>query len=183
MEIFDDVRKDAFVAIYTKSKNLKATTIIEHSVWSSVCKTGFLHGIPIWSYGDQVLFETERPEAHFREALSTYSDSLQKVLCLLDMPIGQNIIEKALEGNVEMIEEHEIEALTNYGQWRDSNLASIKKAKTVLEEREETIDAFIVCKKCKSNAVDTEQKQTRSADEPMTIFCMCRRCGSRWRIE
>ncbi len=33
---------------------------------------------------------------------------------------------------------------------------------------------------CKSKDIDTEQKQTRSADEPMTLFCACNRCGKRW---
>lgn len=37
------------------------------------------------------------------------------------------------------------------------------------------------CKKCKSWDTDYTQKQTRSADEPMTTFAVCIECGYRWR--
>lgn len=41
----------------------------------------------------------------------------------------------------------------------------------------------IRCGKCKSYDIDIETKQTRSADEPMTVFCTCRNpaCGASWR--
>ena len=164
----------------------KTSTIVEHDIWSSVCKTGTLHGIPIWQYGQTVLFETDRPEAHFREAAAAYSDKLEHALGLLSIPKYNEFLRASALGSgssgLNDIELHDIEAMSEYGQWRDSNLQSIKKAKAVLEEREETIDAFIVCKKCKSNAVDTEQKQTRSADEPMTTFVTCLECDRRWKF-
>lgn len=188
MEVLEKVRLDAYIKIYSITQNAKASTIIEHDVWSSVCKCGSLCGIPVWNYGaDTVLFETDRPEIHFREAVNAYNDKLEEVFGILSLPK----ILKQIMNNVDTlgasllhkIEIQDIEALTEYGSWRETNLESIKKAKSVLEEREETIDAFILCKKCKSNAVDTEQRQTRAADEPMTIFCVCRKCGSRWKIE
>lgn len=40
----------------------------------------------------------------------------------------------------------------------------------------------IVCGKCKTSDVTVEQKQTRGADEAMTIFCSCNTCGLRWRM-
>ena len=42
-------------------------------------------------------------------------------------------------------------------------------------------DAFITCK-CKSSDVDIDQRQTRSSDEPMTLFALCRTCGSSWVV-
>lgn len=38
------------------------------------------------------------------------------------------------------------------------------------------------CPKCKSNNTSYTERQTRSADEPMTVFCRCMSCGARWRI-
>jgi transcription elongation factor S-II len=35
--------------------------------------------------------------------------------------------------------------------------------------------------KCGSSKVSYMQKQTRSADEPMTVFIQCQKCGNRWR--
>jgi len=46
----------------------------------------------------------------------------------------------------------------------------------------EVPDSEIQCGKCKSLKVSIYQQQTRSADEPMTIFANCLACKSRWRM-
>ena len=38
-----------------------------------------------------------------------------------------------------------------------------------------------VCKKCKGNRTTHYALQTRSSDEPMTVFVCCLNCGNRWR--
>mmetsp|Transcript_15417 Transcript_15417/g.51739 ORF Transcript_15417/g.51739 Transcript_15417/m.51739 type:complete len:292 (-) Transcript_15417:64-939(-) len=37
------------------------------------------------------------------------------------------------------------------------------------------------CRKCKQKRTTFYQKQTRSADEPMTVFITCKNCGHEWR--
>jgi DNA-directed RNA polymerase subunit M/transcription elongation factor TFIIS len=37
------------------------------------------------------------------------------------------------------------------------------------------------CRKCKSNECTYYQMQTRSADEPMTTFVSCIKCGTNWK--
>jgi DNA-directed RNA polymerase subunit M/transcription elongation factor TFIIS len=37
------------------------------------------------------------------------------------------------------------------------------------------------CRKCKSNECTYYQMQTRSADEPMTTFVSCIKCGTKWK--
>ena len=37
------------------------------------------------------------------------------------------------------------------------------------------------CGKCKSTKTSHYQMQTRSADEPMTVFISCLKCGNRWK--
>jgi transcription elongation factor S-II len=37
------------------------------------------------------------------------------------------------------------------------------------------------CSRCKSSKTTFHEKQTRSADEPMTVFVLCLNCGKRWR--
>lgn len=44
-----------------------------------------------------------------------------------------------------------------------------------------TTDRF-VCGKCKMREVSYYQMQTRSADEPLTTFCTCEKCGNRWKF-
>lgn len=37
------------------------------------------------------------------------------------------------------------------------------------------------CSKCKSNKTSFYEKQTRSSDEPMTVFITCLNCGKHWK--
>ena len=38
------------------------------------------------------------------------------------------------------------------------------------------------CRRCGSDDVSAEQKQTRGADEAMTVFCTCAKCSNRWTM-
>lgn len=40
--------------------------------------------------------------------------------------------------------------------------------------------AIVKCRRCGSEEVTWEEKQTRSADEGATIFCSCSTCKNRW---
>lgn len=41
--------------------------------------------------------------------------------------------------------------------------------------------SLFTCGRCKSIKTTSTQKQTRSADEPMTVFVFCINCGNRWK--
>ena len=41
---------------------------------------------------------------------------------------------------------------------------------------------LLQCRKCKEWKVNYFEFQTRSADEPMTVFCECMACGFRWKM-
>lgn len=41
---------------------------------------------------------------------------------------------------------------------------------------------FIIIIRCKQNNCAYTEAQTRSADEPMTLFVLCRNCGNRWKV-
>ena len=49
------------------------------------------------------------------------------------------------------------------------------------EEFEPSEPSLLACPKCHQHRVDHFTKQTRSADEPETIFAHCLACGHRWR--
>jgi len=49
-----------------------------------------------------------------------------------------------------------------------------------MNDVQETTDMF-ECGKCHERKTTFYQKQTRSADEPMTIFITCKACGNEWR--
>lgn len=56
---------------------------------------------------------------------------------------------------------------------------ALKKQLTV--DAENAPDGAFTCGKCKSKKTTFYEMQTRSADEPMTVFVQCLNCGKRWR--
>jgi len=44
-----------------------------------------------------------------------------------------------------------------------------------------TLTTQLKCGKCKKNNCTFHEMQTRSADEPMTVFVFCNECGNRWK--
>jgi len=45
-----------------------------------------------------------------------------------------------------------------------------------------SVKSALKCRRCGSAEVSIEQKQTRGADEAMTIFCTCNKCQNRWKM-
>ena len=51
----------------------------------------------------------------------------------------------------------------------------------VKKELEAEIQGAFQCRKCKSWRTKHFELQTRSADEPMTVYVSCVNCGTRWK--
>lgn len=60
--------------------------------------------------------------------------------------------------------------------WAEANEDKINKQCGI-----ENPEGLFKCGRCKSTKTSNTQKQTRSADEPMTVFVHCRNCGNRWK--
>jgi transcription elongation factor S-II len=56
-----------------------------------------------------------------------------------------------------------------------------RDASTANGEMVEASTDMYTCKKCKSKRCTYYEMQTRSADEPATVFITCLDCGKRWR--
>lgn len=76
---------------------------------------------------------------------------------------------------------------------RNTNLETIENEATARKERfhnmlhekyealnDESYEALVKCRKCGSSEIAWEEKQTRSADEAATLFCVCSKCKNRW---
>lgn len=67
-------------------------------------------------------------------------------------------------------------------RWQD-----ILDEKRLLEERRSEIESqqystIFYCRKCHQRKTTYYQLQTRSADEPMTVFITCQVCQNKWRV-
>jgi DNA-directed RNA polymerase subunit M/transcription elongation factor TFIIS len=56
-----------------------------------------------------------------------------------------------------------------------------RRNKVLYETKKEAMTDQFKCRKCKSRETCYYEMQTRSADEPMTIFITCLNCGTRWK--
>ena len=68
------------------------------------------------------------------------------------------------------------------------NLPTLEKARQkqeidieIMRNKAEVVAGAAKCSRCGSEEVLTAQRQTRSADEPMTNFHRCNACGNRWK--
>ena len=63
--------------------------------------------------------------------------------------------------------------------WEQANEDKINKACGIEGDLKNA--SLFTCGRCKSIKTTSTQKQTRSADEPMTVFVLCLNCGKRWK--
>ncbi|KAG5185244.1 transcription factor S-II-domain-containing protein [Tribonema minus] len=61
--------------------------------------------------------------------------------------------------------------------WAEKNQDEINKQCGITN-----MEGMFECGRCKSKKTHYYQKQTRSADEPMTTFVTCLHCGKKWRF-
>ena len=66
-------------------------------------------------------------------------------------------------------------------QWKDLKDQQFRREKKVLEGNLAMATDRFRCSQCKKKMCSYYELQTRSADEPMTIFVTCLNCGKQWR--
>jgi DNA-directed RNA polymerase subunit M/transcription elongation factor TFIIS len=83
------------------------------------------------------------------------------------------------------IKSHELAFMShqelNPERWAELiRLKSMRDKNKYEQNMEAATDAF-KCRKCRSTKCTYYELQTRSADEPMTIFITCLDCGTKWK--
>jgi DNA-directed RNA polymerase subunit M/transcription elongation factor TFIIS len=76
---------------------------------------------------------------------------------------------------------------TLVGRIREETRARADRFREMLQEKydslnDRTFQAIVRCRRCGSEDVTWEEKQTRSADEGASLFCTCAVCKNRWVI-
>ena len=89
---------------------------------------------------------------------------------LVDKTIRTEGIIEIAEKEISMIREHKYSKEINE-RLRDTTV-----------ERAKGVQGMFTCPKCRKDKTTYYQMQTRSADEPMTVFITCTSCQHRWRM-
>lgn len=80
---------------------------------------------------------------------------------------------------------HEVVLQTHYewnpDVWRQLQLELEYAKQREKENAMESMTDMFECRKCHSRKTSYYQLQTRSADEPMTVFVTCLECGTKWK--
>jgi DNA-directed RNA polymerase subunit M/transcription elongation factor TFIIS len=157
------VRKDA-LSSFAKRMPLADARILESYCHAHRCLKASLHGIPCFAYGDLLLFETDKFEDHVHASQERYND----------------LVLRSCQGTDWKTAWYSEPKDPAYERFKEEFHTTLARAKSLLSEKSTTTVGLFSCPRCKSQDVDTEQKQTRSADEPMTIFCQCTKCNLRF---
>jgi len=100
--------------------------------------------------------------------------------------ILSNLNDKWIEEiNSGAIQSHKLAFMThqelNHEKWSKLIEMKSKRDKNKFEVSMAASTDTFTCRKCKGNQCTYYQMQTRSADEPMTVYVSCLKCGNRWK--
>jgi transcription elongation factor S-II len=100
--------------------------------------------------------------------------------------ILQNLNDKWIEEiNTGKIQAHKFVFMNhqefNHEKWCELIDAKSKRDKNKFEVNISAATDTFTCRKCKGKKCTYYLQQTKSADEPMTVFVQCCDCGNRWK--
>jgi len=108
-----------------------------------------------------------------------YLDHLRSIYINLK---NGDVCQSLLNGDIKA---HEIAFMTHQElspeKWEELIKMKSIRDKNKFEQNLEAMTDTFTCRKCREKKCTYYQMQTRSADEPMTIFCSCISCGHRWK--
>jgi len=87
--------------------------------------------------------------------------------------------------NVVFMSDEDLAIGTIVGRIETERLMREERFQKMLQDKydelnDKTFEAIVRCRRCGSEEVSWEEKQTRSADEGGTVFCVCTTCKNRW---
>jgi transcription elongation factor S-II len=100
-----------------------------------------------------------------------------------DSPVKNlRLLSRVLDGEFSL---QEIPSMTSYEmfpeKWFDLRDKQLQREQKILEGNKSRATDQFKCRRCGKRECTYYELQTRSADEPMTIFITCLNCGKEWR--
>ena len=143
-------------------------------------KNEIISGVDVMRYGSIEVLDISDTKVHLYHATVCYTNLLRRY-CFI---IFNGFHTKILGGDpMDLINasDEQISEGSAHCEWEKKFFEKQELARKILLDKKSSVSRGIfACPKCKSFDVDTEQKQTRSADEPMTNFCTCNNCGKKF---
>jgi len=107
-----------------------------------------------------------------------YIDRLRTVYTNLNDIIVEQVTSGAIKPHIVAFMTHQE---LNPDKWAALIDAKSKRDANKFETNIAAATDTFTCRKCKGNQCTYYQMQTRSADEPMTVYISCCNCGNRWK--
>lgn len=114
-----------------------------------------------------------------------YMYNLQTLVLNLDPTdyVGnQNLISRVKSGDISAVQLVVMTPEEMFPEkWEEIRRRQKEEEKFLYENNRKATSKRIKCFSCGNRNVCTSEQQTRSADEPMTVFYECLDCGNKWR--
>lgn len=109
-----------------------------------------------------------------------------KRICF-NIKCNSNLLKKYEISKLSLVSNEEMARGTLLEKIKDQENQKSVAVENMLREKYENVNkssegGLVRCKTCGSADIAWQQKQTRGADEAMTIFCTCSNCKTRWKM-
>lgn len=131
-------------------------------------------------------------EAAYRACTLQNTDYNAKMLQLAwSLKSNAELIQKFAPDVLVLLDDQSL-APSEVNEWWKRHNDQLQRQRQLLSEEakfEETeqqqstsANGVLTCNRCHSRSIAVQQQQIRSADEGMTVFCTCNKCGMRWKM-
>ena len=91
----------------------------------------------------------------------------------------------SVNADVVLMSDEELAIGTIIGRIETERIIRDERFQQMLQDKydalnDETFEPIVRCRRCGGQEVSWEEKQTRSADEGSTVYCVCTTCKHRW---
>lgn len=167
----NDTRTKCIEKLNTVVKNKKISTEIESGIYDNISKSVTL-------FNDDDIWDNKFFKRRYMNKIISLYLNLNKKSKIQNKKLLDRVKKKEIKpydvcklSPDEMFPEH----------WKKLLDKKNAENKFLYSKKVESFSTLYKCGKCKKKKVSYYQLQTRSSDEPMTIFFKCLECGNRWK--